>query len=202
MKTLFETKNEKGERKKKKQNEKIIKDKIIRNIRILFQQKKEEDYYEPKRVNNFGIIITSNVKIVMIKLETYHYHLMNILTKLKLTSDKQKSIFISLKDTEEEYVMHLSRDNIKFTSYSKVNDVIEKLFKLLRSKYKDGLETSTKGSDFIFHSVQLVYYKYHKVNFKCAGSYIDSPYWIKKKKTKINPKIKMINVFNSQQLLH
>ena len=36
MKTLFETKNEKGERKKKKQNEKVIKDKIIRNIRILF----------------------------------------------------------------------------------------------------------------------------------------------------------------------
>ena len=142
------------------------------------------------------------MKIVTIKLETYHYHLMNILTKLKLTSDKQKSIFISLKDTEEEYVMHLSRDNIKFTSYSEVNDVIEKLFKLLRSKYKDGLETSTKGSDFIFDSVQLVYYKYHKVNFKCAGSYIDYPYWIKKKKAKINPKIKMINVFNSQQLLH
>ena len=184
MKTLFETKNEKGERKKKKQNENVIKDKIIRNIRILLQQEKEEDYYEPKRVNNFGIKITSNVKIVTIKLGTYHYHLMNILTKLKLTSDKQKSIFISLKDTEEEYVMHLSRDNIKFTSYSEVNDVIEKLFKLLRSKYKDGLELSTKGSDFIFDSVQLVYYKYHKVNFKCAGSYIDSPYWIKKKKQK------------------
>ena len=86
--------------------------------------------------------------------------------------------------------MHLSRDNIKFTSYSKVNDVIEKLFKLLRSKYKDGLETSTKGSDFIFDSVQLVYYMYHKVNFKCAGSYIDSPYWIKKKKNKNKSKNK------------
>ena len=35
MKTLFETKNEKEERKKKKQNENVIKDKIIRNIRIL-----------------------------------------------------------------------------------------------------------------------------------------------------------------------
>ena len=64
------------------------------------------------------------MKIVTIKLETYHYHLMNILTKLKLTSDKQQSIFISSKDTEEKYVMHLSRDNIKFTSYSEVNDVI------------------------------------------------------------------------------
>ena len=42
MKTLFETKNEKGERKKKKQNEKVIKDKIIRNMRILFQKKKKK----------------------------------------------------------------------------------------------------------------------------------------------------------------
>ena len=30
--------------------------------------------------------------------------------------------------------------------------------------------------------------KYHKVNFKCGGSYIDSPDWIKKKKATINPK--------------
>ena len=44
---------EKEERKKKKQNEKIIKDNIIRDIRILFEQGKEEDYYEPKRVSNF-----------------------------------------------------------------------------------------------------------------------------------------------------
>ena len=43
---------EKEERKKKKQNEKIIKDNIIRYIRILFEQGKEEDYYEPKRVSN------------------------------------------------------------------------------------------------------------------------------------------------------
>ena len=45
-----------------------------------------------------------------------------------------------------------------------------------------------KGSDFIFDSVQLLYYKCHKVNFKRSGSYIDSPDWIKKKKATINPK--------------
>ena len=37
-------------------------------------------------------------------------------------------------------------------------------------------------SDFIFDSVQLMYYKCHKLNFKHGGSYIDSPVWIKKKK--------------------
>ena len=45
-----------------------------------------------------------------------------------------------------------------------------------------------KGSDFIFDSVQLLYYKCDIVNFKLGGSYIDSPDWIKKKKAAINPK--------------
>ena len=45
-----------------------------------------------------------------------------------------------------------------------------------------------KGSDFIFDSVQPMYYKCHKVNFKRGGSYIYSPDWIKNKKVTINPK--------------
>ena len=36
---------------------------------------------------------------------------------------------MSSKDSEEEHVMHSSNDNIKFTSYSEVNDVTDKLFK-------------------------------------------------------------------------
>ena len=42
------TEEEKEERKK---NERLIKDKIIRDIKTLFQQ--EEDYYKPKRVSSF-----------------------------------------------------------------------------------------------------------------------------------------------------
>ena len=42
--------------------------------------------------------------------------------------------------------------------------------------------------NFVFHSVQLMYYKCHKVNFNRAGSYIDSPEWIKKKNATINQK--------------
>ena len=45
-----------------------------------------------------------------------------------------------------------------------------------------------KGSDFIFDSVQLMYYKCHKLSFKRGCSYIDSPDWIKNKKATINPK--------------
>ena len=43
-----------------------------------------------------------------------------------------------------------------------------------------------RGSDFIFDSVQLMYYKCHKVNFKRGDSFIDSSDWIKKKKAAIN----------------
>ena len=45
-----------------------------------------------------------------------------------------------------------------------------------------------RGSDFIFDSVQIGYYKCHKINFKRGGSYISSLDWIKKKKATIHPK--------------
>ena len=61
--------------------------------------------------------------------------------------------FISSKDAEEERVMHSSSSNIKFTPYSDANDVIDKLFQSLLSKYQENLETSMKGTDFIFDSV-------------------------------------------------
>ena len=48
----FETKKEKKKlQKKKKINDWLIKDKIIRDIRTSSEQ--EEDYYKPKRVSNF-----------------------------------------------------------------------------------------------------------------------------------------------------
>ena len=84
--------------------------------------------------------------------------------------------------------MHSTSDNIKFTHYSRANEVVDELFESLRSRYQGNLETSMRESDFIFDSVQLMYYKCHKVDFICGGSYIDSPDWIKKKKATINPK--------------
>ena len=81
--------------------------------------------------------------------------------------------------------MHENSDKIKF--HNKVNDVVNELFKSLLSKYRDALETSMKESDYIFDSVQLWYYKCHKVYFKRVRSYIDSPDWIKKENATTNP---------------
>ena len=50
--TLFETVEEKKHR-KKKQNERINKDRIITAVRTLFEKQEKEDYYDPKRVSNF-----------------------------------------------------------------------------------------------------------------------------------------------------
>ena len=54
---------------------------------------------------------------------------------------------------------HSSSCNIKLTPYGDANDVIDKHFKSLCSRCKENLETSMKGSGFIFDSVQLMYYK-------------------------------------------
>ena len=67
-------------------------------------------------------------------------------------------------------------------SYDNVNDIVDELFESLRSRYQVNLETSTEGSDFIFNSGQLLWYKCHRINFRRGGSYIDSPDWMKKKK--------------------
>ena len=197
--TLYETEEEKKERKdlekKKEHNERLNKDGIIRDIMAHFEQ--EEDYYELKRVYNFwknnymgyesnsdknrNLSLDENLN----KIETYPR---DIIINLQ-NSDKweiQLAVainFISSKDTEEERVMHSNSDNMKFTSWDDANEVVDELPKSLRSKYQEKLETSMKGSDFIFDSIQLLYYKCHKIFFKRDGSYIGSPDWIKKKKS-------------------
>ena len=91
--------------------------------------------------------------------------------------------FISSKDLfEEECVIHLSSDNIKCASYTEVNEAVNELFKPLRSKYQENSEALMKGTDFVFDSVRLMYYKCHKVKNVCGDSYIDSSNWIKQKK--------------------
>ena len=202
---LFETQKEKEERKesekKKKQNERIIKNKIIRDIKTRFEQE-EENYYKPKRASNFWnknyVEYESNcdensdlsLNVYLNKIKPYFrdltINLQNSDTwKIQLTIAIN---FIYSKDTEEKRLIHSMNDNRKFTPYDDANEIVYKLFETLRSKQQDNLETSMRRSDFIFDSVQLMYYKCHKVCFKRDGSHIDCPDWIQNKKATINPK--------------
>ena len=46
--------------------------------------------------------------------------------------------------------MHLKSDSIEIMINDKANKVIKKLFESLLNRYESGLETSMRGSNFIF----------------------------------------------------
>ena len=64
-------------------------------------------------------------------------------------------------------------------------EVIKELFKSLKERYQNNLE-SMKGSELVFNYVHILYDRCHKINLNCGGSCIDSPYWTKNKKATIN----------------
>ena len=51
------------------------------------------------------------------------------------------------------------------------------------------------GSELIFNGFNLLYYYLQKIGLKRAGSYVDSPIWLKNKKATINPKNNDNNCF-------
>ena len=82
--------------------------------------------------------------------------------------------------------MHSKCGNTEFMIYDNPDEVIEELFQPILSRYQIGLETSMRGSNFIFDFAHLFYYKCHKINPNRGGSYIDSPAWLKKSNNKSN----------------
>ena len=114
------------------------------DIRTLFEQ--QEDYYKPKRVNNFWndnyIEYESNgdknrnlspdeylnkikpqLWIIIIDLQNSDTWKIQITIAINFTCSK---------DVEEEHVMHSRSDNIKLTSYNNANEVVGELFESLR----------------------------------------------------------------------
>ena len=71
---------------------------------------------------------------------------------------------------------------------NETDEIIEKRFESFLQKYQEGLEQSMKGSEFVFDSVDSLYYKLHKISLNGGRSYIDSRKWLKNKKATINPK--------------
>ena len=67
-----------------------------------------------------------------------------------------------------------------------VEKVVKELFDPLKNRYQNNLELM-KCIDFVFDYIHLLYYKCHKINLNCGGSYIDSLDWVKKKKATVNP---------------
>ena len=106
--------------------------------------------------------------------------------KIQLTAQIN---FISLKpDSDETRVMHAKSDNEEFMNGSDTDEIIKELFKSLLQRYQESLQEKMRGSDFAFDGVNFLYYDFNKISISRGGSYIDSPKWLKNKKSTINPK--------------
>ena len=96
--------------------------------------------------------------------------------------------FMSSKDSDETHTKHTKSHNIEIMMGNEIDEIIEELFESLLQKYQERLEESMKGSEFVFDSVDLLYYKVHKISLNRGRSYIDSPKWLKNKKATIYQK--------------
>ena len=75
------------------------------------------------------------------------------------------------------------------------DDIIKELFESILQRYEEGSEEKLRGSEFIFNSNDLLYYKFYKTRLKFVRSYTDSSKWLKNKKATINPENNDDNCF-------
>ena len=96
--------------------------------------------------------------------------------------------FISLRPgSDETRVMHTRIVNEEFMNGSDTDEIIKDLFKSLLQRYQENLQEKMRGSDFAFDGVNFLYYDFNKISVSRGGSYMDSPKWLKNKKSTINP---------------
>ena len=93
--------------------------------------------------------------------------------------------FVSLKPgSDETRVMYSRSFNEEIMEGSDTDEVIKSLFESFLKIYDLNLQQKIKGSDFAFDGVNSLYYDFNKTSI----IYIDSPQWLKNKKSTINPK--------------
>ena len=84
--------------------------------------------------------------------------------------------------------MYTRSDNIEIMFGDDDDDIIEQLFASLLQKYEENLQNKMRGSEFGFDGFNFLYYDFNKISIIRGGSYIDSPKWLRNKKSTINPK--------------
>ena len=81
-------------------------------------------------------------------------------------------------------------DNGEIRSGDETNDIINGLLKSFLSNYQNEEKILRNGSNFVFESVNILYYNIHNIKLKRGKSYIKSPEWILYKIGTKNPKNK------------
>ena len=84
--------------------------------------------------------------------------------------------------------MHTRSNNEEFMNGSDTDEIIKGLFESFLQKYEENLQEKMKGLEFEFDGVNFLYYGFNKISLNGDGLYINSPKWLKNKKSTINPK--------------
>ena len=172
----------------------------MKNIKDLFKLSIDKNYYKPTLVKsgyngNYIQHESKGDEILTLKeylalIEKYLRKLINYYKnksewKVQLIADIS---FISLKPgSNETRIMHTRSDNEEFMNGSDTDEIIEGLFESFLQNYEENLQEKMKGSDFEFDGANFVYYDFNKISINRGGSNIDSPQWLKNKKSTINP---------------
>ena len=134
-------------------------DKILKDIKTLF---------EPEEAVRTGNALSSNfteyesngdkdkklsVKEFLNKIKPCLNNIIQLTTAIN---------FMSSKDSTETRAMHSTSDNIEIMIGSETDEIIVEFFESFLQKYQKGSEQPMKGSEFIFDSVDLLHYKFHK----------------------------------------
>ena len=98
--------------------------------------------------------------------------------------------FISSLDTGEIRTMDLKSKNIEILMDNETDDIVNELFKSFKQTCQEGLEEKMGKGEFVFESVDLLYYNLHKTRLRRGKSNIASPEWLRNKRAAINPQNK------------
>ena len=160
----------------------------------------DEDYYKPVLLkngynNNYVQYESKGDRILGIHeyltlIEKYLRELINHYKnkgewKIQLTGAIN---FVSLKPgSDETRVMYTRSFNEEIMEGSDTDEAIKSLSGSFLKIYDLNLQDKMKGSDLAFDGVDSLYYNFNKTSINRGGSYIDSPQWLKNKKSTINP---------------
>ena len=95
---------------------------------------------------------------------------------------------ISSKDTGEIRTIYVWCDNEEIRQGEETDDIIKRLLNSFWNNYQQEELILRNGSEFVFESVDLLSYTFHKISLKRGKSYIKYPQWVINKKATINPK--------------
>ena len=162
-----------------------------------------DHYYKPISVrfafdNNFEEyeIRSDKHKNLMLKeyLVKITSQLANLIKEKKNSSQDEQKVQLSIAiifkhviNPKEKYTIYVKNKNIEMRKGDKTNDIIIKLLESFFENYEREENMLRNGSGYVFDCVDLTLVQFHSIQLKRGSSYIPSPKWIEKKKTKINP---------------